>query len=120
MSINQYFLEKRPMLRHRRDIAATSIQCRDIRFPMLRHYVGKVLTLLQCRNIAATLAEEEKAEICQCRDMIMTLLRHQTNVRTSKFNVATSEATLVVKLYQASNVATSPRHGSDIGYDEKN
>ena len=47
---------------------------------MSRHYMEKVLTLLQCRDIAATSAEEGKAKICQFRDFITTLRRHQVNI----------------------------------------
>ena len=79
---------------------------------MLRHCDEKVLTSLQCRDIAATSAEEGKAKICQCYDIITIVSRHQTNAATSK-------AALTVKLHQASNVATSLRHDYNIGCSEK-
>ena len=77
------------------------------------------MTLQQCCDIAVTSAEEGKAKICQCRDIITTLLRHQTNVATSQLNVTTSEATSTIKLHQTSNVATSPQHGYDIDCRKK-
>ena len=81
-------------------------QCRDIKFPVSRHYMKKVLTLLQCPDIAATSVEEKKAKICQCRDIITTLRRHQVNVTTTQLNVATSKVAPSVKLKHSSNVAT--------------
>ena len=44
----------------------------------------KVLTLLQCRDKAVVSAEDGKAKIFQCCDIITTLKQHQANVATSK------------------------------------
>ena len=117
-------LRKRSKIQHKK-IAEISIvqknsQCSDIRFPMSQNYVEKVLTLQQCQDIATTSAEKGKAKICQCRNIITTLSRHQVNVATTQLNVATPKAASTVKLHQTSNVATLPRHGYDIGCSEKN
>ena len=73
-------------------------KCREIRFLVSRHYVEKVLTLLQCREKAATSAEEGKAKIFQCRDIITKLRQHHVNVAIVQLNVVTSKAALEVKL----------------------
>ena len=54
--------------------------------------------LLQCRDKATTLAEEGKAKIFQCRNIITTLKKHHVNVATVQLNVATSKAAPIVKL----------------------